>query len=376
MDLSLQLGKQINPAWHSRVILVVCLAVFGCRQKELEGREPPPRAVEQEDRCKQVADAPLDGLPGRVGEFCLDPNADVRRYGEGTASPLDGVCVELFNGECEIYKGYGLEGVKTTQYVATGKGRASVSVVASRFRHSSGAFGFFTRRILGDGLPSQVTVVPLKVTGRAALGPGVLYLWRGKQVLEMNYVSESETPAEIEQNSAPVLRSLSASTSQLMLGTTTPETGVAVLESMSEASFGVLVRADGLFDLSGSGPYATAYFEASSTSHDPAYRLVTAERRDEAAVRDLLQLVTRNVPSHKLKGTTSHRVRWTAEGQAPETWLLTTEGNLLLAVAPLTGADPPSQSTPESRKADAQAWDVFAARQLSRLKSAAQSALK
>jgi hypothetical protein len=139
--------------------------------------------------------------------YCVDPRSDVRRYGASEAASLDAVCSELYGAECERSKSHGLQGVKTLRYVAQNGSRAEVSVVVSTFRRSSGAFGFFTQRILGNDPPSQTTVEPLEVgAGRAATGVGMTLVWRGKTVVELTYASEEETPAEIGSPSASTRR--------------------------------------------------------------------------------------------------------------------------------------------------------------------------
>ncbi len=353
------------------VVACFCLAFLsGCRKAEVEGEAPPKPAPSSVGRCASVADAPLDGLPGKVGGFCLDPLSDVRRYGEGTSSPLDDVCVELFNGECEIYKSYGLEGVKTTSYVADKKPGTVVQVVVSRFRRSGGAYGFYTRRLLGDGLPSQLTVKALLVEGRAALGLGVAYVWRGKQVVELSYVSESETPEEVARNSEPVLKTLASSTAALLIGPKVPGRSVRLLETIGASPFDVAVRSDSLFGLDGSGEFAVAYFE--KPDKDSPHRLIAAHRRDESAAKDLLKLAVRHFPSKKIKGTGVYRLRWSAEGQSPETWYLSTFDNLFLAVGPLAQLNSPSTSTPESRKEESREWAAFARTRLRQLLATAR----
>lgn len=339
---------------------------WGCRRTENEGEAPPQVRPNPVDPCGQVPEVPMDGLPGRVAGFCLDPNADVKRYGEGTSLPLDAVCVELFNGECEIYKRYGLEGVKTTNYVSSKSQTTSVSVVVSSFQSSAGAHGFFTRRVVGDGLPSQVTVRRLNVPGRAALGPGVLYLWRGKQVVEMNYVSELETPVEIVNNSEAVLGDLARATSAMLLGSTDPPATVLLLESIAQQDFSVVVFPDGLLGQLGSGPYAVGYLENQGQAPKP-YRLVVAERRDEASATDLIKSITRSFPSKKLKERDAYRVRFAAEGQTPESVYASQEKERVLLIQPLQVGDP-ALSSPEAREREEKDWEEEALRRLHDLK--------
>ena len=342
-------------------------ASWGCRRTESEGEAPPVARPSAADPCGQVAEAPMDGLPGRVGGFCLDPNADVKRYGEGTSLPLDAVCVELFNGECEIYKRYGLQGVKTTNYIAAKSPTTSVAVVVSAFQSSAGAYGFFTRRVLGDGLPSQVTVRRLDVPGRAAQGPGALYIWRGKQVVEMNYVSELETPEEIIKSGEIVLRELARATSALLLGSTEPQASVLLLEAVIKQDFGVVVHADGLLGQHGSGPYAVGFVESSEGIREP-YRLLVAERRDESSASDLVKTITRSLPSKKLKDRDAYRVRFSAEGQTPETIYLSQENERVLLIQPLQLGDLPAVSSPDARERKDKDWEEQALHHLHQLK--------
>jgi len=354
--------------WKRTIAVCATLAIAGagCRRAESEGEAPPVARPNPVDPCGQMAEIPMDGLPGRVAGFCLDPNADVKRYGEGTSLPLDAVCVELFNGECEIYKRYGLGGVKTTNYISAKSPTTSVAVVVSNFQSSAGAYGFFTRRVVGDGLPSQVTVKPLKVPGRAALGPGVLYLWRGKQVVEMNYVSELETPEEIIQHSATVLGDLALSTSSMLLGNTDPPATVLLLEDLAQQDFGVVVFPDGLLGQLGSGPYAVGYFEREGEGKRP-YRLLVAERRDEASATDLVKGITRGFPSKKLKDRDAYRVRFATEGKSPESVYVSQDKERVLLIQPLELGES-EVSSPDSREREEKAWEEEALRRLRDLK--------
>lgn len=377
VDRRPRIAHSCSLSWKLINVVFLVLSLSACGRTESEGRPPPPEPAPSLNVCKEVLDGSVDGLPIKVSGFCLDPNSDVRRYGEGTASPLDGVCVELFNGECEIYKSYGLESVKTTQYVSEKSARITVQVVVSRFRSSDGAFGFFTRRILGDGLPSQVTVRPIQVEGRAALGPGVLYLWRGAQVLELSYVSELETPIEIETNSEPILLQFGEAMTRGLVGTKVPDLSVRIIEDFTSAPFSVVVRSDGLLEVGGTGPFALGYAQDTADAGLPPHRLLVAERRDESAAKDLLNLVLRHVSYKKLKETKAYRVRFSPEGRSPETWYFSQTENLLLAVGPLEERTQlPEASTPASRKADAATWEQTALKRLTELRGRAAALLK
>lgn len=332
-----------------------------CSRDEERGEAPPTPVVVPVNACEGVDRAPVIGLPARVGKFCVDPNADVRTYGAIGSSPLDGVCVELFNGECEVYKSYGLEGVKTLRYVEGGGGSVVVNVVVSSFRRSTGAYGFFTRRILGDGLPSQVTVAPLDVKGRAVAGVGTVVVWRGKDVVELTYVSEVATPEEVETQSPKILHPMARAVAEELVGDVEPERAVRFLEALTADKLGVSVLVEGLLGVSGTGPGAIGYFSKGATAH----RIAIAERRDKAGADDLLGLLRRSGSGRKLKGSDVIELRLTREGAAPETWYLRRNDDTVLAVGPLDEPEAaPETSTPSDRKAEQAAWKDFAIRRL------------
>lgn len=334
-------------------------AVFlcSCSREEERGEAPPAPEAGPVNVCEGVSRTSVIGLPATVGKFCVDPNADVRTYGAIGSSPLDGVCVELFNGECEVYKSYGLEGVKTLHYVEGGGRSVTVNVVVSSFRRSNGAYGFFTRRVLGNGLPSQVTVKSLPVKGRAVSGVGTVVVWRGKDVVELTYVSEEATPEEIEMQSPKILEPIARAVSEELVGDVEPERAVRFLEALHADNLGVSVLVEGLLGVSGTGPGAMGYFSKGPKPH----RIAIAERRDKPGAEDLLGLLRRSGSGKKLKGSDVTELRLTREGAAPETWYLRRNDDAVLAVGPLDEPEAdPETSTPKDRKAEQAAWKDFA----------------
>lgn len=297
----------------------------------------------------------------------MDPHADVRRYGAVGSTPLDGVCVELFNGECEIYKSFGLEGVKTLRFVENSGSPVTVNAVVSSFRRSTGAYGFFTRRVLGDGVPSQVTVEPLVVKGRAVAGVGTVIVWRGKEVVELTYVSDEATPDEIEKQSPKILHPMAQAVAEELTGQNEPERAVRFLESLGADKLGVSVFVDGMMGVSGTGPGTMGYFSNRPTPH----RIVIAERRDKAGVDDLIGLLRRSGTGKKLEGRDIIELRLTREGANPETWFLRRNDDVVLALGPLEDPQAAAQtSSPADRKAEQAAFKDFAVRRLMEISGA------
>ena len=140
---------------------VTIVSISSCRKKEItveHSDTPPPVESTQPGRCVQgggnVADATSAAFfPRKVSDYCIDPNSETRAYGKNAPGTLDQVCTELFDGECEVYRMYGLERVVTVRY-ADGKGSTStVNVVLSRFETARGAYGFYTKRVVADADP-------------------------------------------------------------------------------------------------------------------------------------------------------------------------------------------------------------------------------
>jgi len=297
-------------------------------------------------------------LPARAVGHCVDPRIDVRSYGVGAKAPLDSVCTELFNGECELYKTYGLEAVRTFEYAPSVGTDHAVSVVVSEFRSGQGAFGFFTRRILGGGPPEALTVEPLELHGQGALGAGVAYLRRGRHVVELTYVSPTDTPREVELKSKATLPDLARDIS-LVLGGEEDAPSVAQRASLPElGKLALELPPDGLFGLVGSGPYAVAHYAAPK-----AHRLVLVESADEPSAKDALRLLLSAGAMTKIKGSQIVHLRVADEDRAPEDWYLLRQGRLIAGVGPSLSQHAPVLQGREREQAEDE-WAAFATKRV------------
>jgi hypothetical protein len=175
-------------------------------------------------------------------------------------------------------------------------------------------------------------------------------------VVELTYMSEEETPAEIEERSPRVLRPLSVAIAQTLVGPEKPERSVLLLEELGSDPLGVSIQTDGVLGVADTGPGALGYFSKGKHPH----RILIAERRDKQGASDLLRLVRRNRTNKKLKGREVIRLRRTQDGAPPETWFIVKNDEVLLAVGPLVLDGSPAQSTPDEREAEQDAWEAFA----------------
>jgi hypothetical protein len=74
---------------------------------------------------------------------------------------MDEVCTTAFDGECEVYKRFGLDRVVVLRYVDGSGAPNSVEVNLSRFKTVDGAYAMFTKRVVADGDPARASVRPL-----------------------------------------------------------------------------------------------------------------------------------------------------------------------------------------------------------------------
>jgi hypothetical protein len=148
--------------------------------------------------------APAGGI-----KFCLKPKGEVFSYGEKAKLPMDKVCTNAFDGECEIYKQFGLKRVVTLTYVDDpGKG-VNVECVLSRFATADGAYGMFTKRVVADGDPKGEGVPkPLAAGAAGAIGTGRAYVVRGTYLVELQYNSDSESPQQLAASSLKALTAI------------------------------------------------------------------------------------------------------------------------------------------------------------------------
>lgn len=146
---------------------------------------------------------------GSATPYCLRPKGEIFSYGEKAKLPMDKVCTNAFDGECEVYKQFGLKRVVTLGYVDdAGKG-VTVECVLSRFATADGAYGMFTKRVVADGDPKGEGVPkPFAAGAAGAIGTGRAYLVRGTYLVEIQYNSDSETPEQLAVSSNKVLTEL------------------------------------------------------------------------------------------------------------------------------------------------------------------------
>jgi hypothetical protein len=278
-----------------RYPLALCLAlapVLGCSKKEVpaeQGSAPPPIASSKPGVCNSGGGTVSDALsaayfPRQAAGFCIDPNGETRTYGEAAKGTLETVCTELLDGECEVYKGYGLKRVVTVRYVDGAGSPGTVNVLASRFATAEGAYGFFTKRVVADGDPADGGPKELAAGGKGALGTGIAYVWRGDMVAELSYANELETPDQIKATSAKVLPDLAKQLGDKLPGDVKPLPAVRLLPQERLLPMGISYSHRDALGVAGLGAGAIGYYQDGTAR----YRVVGLARGDEDEAKDVL----------------------------------------------------------------------------------------
>lgn len=195
----------------ARIAALGVLMAVSCKDKEPERSAPPPpppsATAAKPGTCAsgggEVKDAQAAAfVPRTVGRYCVDPQGETTAY----AGSDDGVCTKAFDGECEIYRQFSLKRVVLFRYVDGNGGPGYVEVYLSQFNDVGGGFGMFTKRVVGDGDPSDPSAPRVLAAGGAgAIGTGRAYVWKGPYLVELLYNNDREPPAELEKSSNAIL---------------------------------------------------------------------------------------------------------------------------------------------------------------------------
>ncbi|HTN82191.1 MAG TPA: DUF6599 family protein [Sorangium sp.] len=312
-----------------RALLAGALAAAlsaGCSKKEEErlGAPPPPPPAAKPAACSDgggkigdAASAPF--FPRMTGGFCLDPNGAEKTFGESASLPLDSIC-DMFDGECEIYKGFGVRRVVEARYVSGTGGSATVDVHLSKFGSTEGAYGMFTKRTVGDGDPAdEATPGPIDGGGAAAMGVGNAYLWRGQYLAEITYNDEALAEAALKSSSEKVLPGLVKELGSKLPGEPALPPAAAALPKDSMIPLGIRYETKDVLGIDGAGPGAFGYYKEA----DKRYRVLSVVRGDVDQAKDVLSTLAKLPGAAREKGIGDGAVRLMhKEGDSPATeWI-------------------------------------------------------
>jgi len=317
------------------------LALASCKDRPEDHRAPPPGAPPASASAAPKACASGGGtltdaaiapaFPRAVAGYCIDPNGETRMFGEGAPKGLDAVCTEAFNGDCELYKSFGLKNVTTFRYVDGAGGNGSVEVIVSRMTSPDGAYGMFTKRVVSDNDPAAEKFPrDMKLPGASAQGTGTAYLWKGPLFVELTYTNDTESPKQVADSSNKVLKILSAEVAPKLPGTGTWPPSVAALPEDKRLPLGVTYEPKDAFELKGAIAGATGFYK----DGDKRYRIVSITRNDADQAKDALQTIGKRTGATKEANLGEGAFRMLTEGKdEPRTeWIVARSGKQLFGV--------------------------------------------
>ncbi len=205
-------------------------------------------------------------MPREAGGFCIDAQSEEKTYGTpgaGAKLTMDEVCTTAFDGECEVYKRFGLDRVVVLRYVDGSGAPNSVEVNLSRFTTADGAYAMFAKRVVADGDPARATVKPLAAGAAGATSSSNAYVWRGQYLAELTFVTEDTkmTPQAMATANERSTGAIAKDIGGRLPGTTDLLPSAAVLPSPQRIPLGIAYYPKDALGLSAIGPLAVGYYQ-------------------------------------------------------------------------------------------------------------------
>jgi hypothetical protein len=269
-------------------LLLFALLSSACSREEAKDRAPPPAPPAapsaHADTCANGGGRNTDAIsaplvPRSVGPepgFCIDPQSEPKTYGDKGKLSMDEVCTTAFDGECEVYKRFGLDRVVVLRYVDGSGAPNSVEVNLSRFASPDGAYAMFTKRVVAEGDPARATVKPLSAGAAGAMSSSNAYVWRGPYLAELTFVTEDTkmTPQQMAEKNERSTGVIAKAIGNKLEGPTDLLPSAAVLPTSLRIPLGLAYHPKDALGLTGIGPVAVGYYK----DGDKRWRQVAAVR--------------------------------------------------------------------------------------------------
>ena len=272
-------------------------------------------------------------VPRVEGGYCLDPQGEPKTYGAQGKFSMDEVCTTAFDGECEVYKRFGLERVVVVRYVDGSGAPNSVEVNLSRFSTSDGAYAMFTKRVVADGDPARATVKPAPLGAMGATSSSNAYVWRGSYLVELTFVTEDTkmTPEQMaqqnEQSTAAIARDIGAK----LPGPTDLPPAASALPVTSRFPLGIAYHPKEALGVTGIGPAAVGYYR----DGEKRWRDVAIVRPDAEGAKEVFRAFKLKPGSLPIKGLADDTVQVVvqeAPDRAKAEYIVARRGALVAAV--------------------------------------------
>ncbi len=258
---------------HTSVFLVLLVVPSACSKEDSGGNRPPPpppppSASAAATPCASGGGQDTDSIsapfvPRTAGGYCIDPQTEPKTYGDKGKLTMDEVCTTAFDGECEVYKRFGLDRVVVLRYVDGSGAPNSVEVNLSRFTSADGAYAMFTKRVVADGDPARATVKPLSAGAAGAMSSSNAYVWRGQYLAELTFVSEDAkmTPQQMAQANERSTGAIAKDIGSKLPGPTDLPAAAMALPAASRIQLGISYHPKDALGLTGIGPVAVGYYK-------------------------------------------------------------------------------------------------------------------
>lgn len=313
-------------------LAVALVGASGCTKEEKpRGDLPPPvpssagsSAASNVSACASGGGEVKDPVssaffPKTEAGYCVDPQGETRTYGDRGKYSMDEVCTTAFDGECEVYKRFGLKRVVSFRYVDGGGRGATVDVVLSQFADVAGAFGMYTMRLVaGDPTdPSTPRVLDVgskpgaSAGGLGALGTGRAYVWRGTMVAELQYNNDRETPSQLKASSDTALTAIGRGIAQKLPEESGKPPSAQLLPDELRVANGVQFFPKEPFGWKNVGPTAVGYYK----DGDRRWRTIAIAPLDEAQAKDVMKTLKQRPGSIPVTGAGDEAVHVVNPGE-------------------------------------------------------------
>lgn len=332
--------------------LLLVVGLLGCSKKDDAGRQagagagrqggdiPPPAPSSLARPGSSVTPGTVDDpvsaafFPRTIGTYVLDPApGSLKTYGTKAKLGMDAVCTTAFDGECELYKRFGLSRVVTLRYVDGAPGGAgTVDVVLSQFESDGGAYGMFTKRVVADADPaSNDATKTVAAAGAAAMGGARANAWRGPYLVELTYMNEQQAPAAMVKSSETILSQLAKSINERLPGNIEKPAPTRDLPEANMVPLGIQFFPKDALGIKGLGPSAVGFYKEG----DKRYRVLTAAPADEAGAKEMTKAVRGTAGSLPVAGLGEEGAQIVLQSgkAAPKAeWIFVRKGKTITAV--------------------------------------------
>jgi hypothetical protein len=321
----------------------LCFSSTACKSDDAKNdRAPPPpppaASAAQADVCAGGGGQDADPISGPfvarvIGSYCLDPQGQPKTYGDQGKLSMDEVCTTAFDGECEVYKRFGLDRVVVLRYVDGTGAPNSVEVNLSRFKTADGAYAMFTKRTVADGDPARASVKPLAAGAAGATSSSNAYVWQGPYLVELTFVTEDTkmTPAAMDHANEVSTNAIARDIGSKLPGAPNLLPAAALLPAASRLPLGIAYYPKEALGLSGIGPLAVGYYKEGTKR----WRDVAILRADVEAAKEAFRAFKLKPASVSIKGVGDEAVQVVlqeADDRAKAEYVVSRKGTRVVAV--------------------------------------------